>query len=149
MDIDDLGQQRHELHKDHPTHRPLSEGYESVGIAGEIALSAFTGMAPDFTLKTRGDGGIDAHIYLRYSINVHCARKPANLIHEVGKEMADIMVLAGFDESRKEAECLGWEWGRVLLNAPQGDFGKGVLNHYIARKHLRDMSELEERMLKL
>jgi hypothetical protein len=146
---DELGQRRHDLHEGHPTHRPLSKGYESVGIAGEISLSGFTGMAPDFTLKAGGDGGIDSHVYLRYSINVHAARKPLNLIHEVGKEMADIIVLADYNETSGLSQCLGWEWGRVLAKAPTREFGKGVLNHYIERGELRSMDELSERMLKL
>ncbi len=144
-----LGQQRHELHKDHPTHRPLSKGYDGVGIAGEIALSKFSGMAVDLSLRPGGDDGIDNHIYLRHSVNVHAARIPKNLIHEVGKKMAEIMILGDYDEATGVSELLGWEWGRVLVRAPSRDFEHGVINHYIERGKLRDMKELEERMLKL
>lgn len=141
------GDDRERLHENHESSRPLSEGYEHVGIAGELALSQLTGLAPDLSLRSSGDGGIDSLIYLRYTVNVHAARKPYNLIHEKGQKMADIMILADYDDDTQTSKLLGWEWGSVLLKAPVKDFGHGVMNHYIPRSKLRSIKELACRVI--
>ena len=112
-----------------------------------MALSQLTGLAPDLAIRPGGDGGIDGKIFLRYTVNVHAARKPYNLIHEQGQEMADIMVLASYNDETQASELLGWEWGKVLVEAPVKDFGHGVMNHYIPKDSLRQMWELESRVI--
>ncbi|MGA0841019.1 MAG: hypothetical protein ACO3P1_14115 [Pseudomonadales bacterium] len=144
-----LANQRHELHKDHASSRPLSEDYEHVGLAGELALSQLTGLSPDLTLRPGGDGGTDAHILIAYTVNVHAARKPYNLLHEQGSATADILVLAAYSDKTGEATLVGWEWGAKVLAAPVKDFGYGILNHYIPAKNLRPISELKDRVFNL
>lgn len=141
------GDDREKVHESHATSRPLSDGYEHVGIAGELALSQLTGLAPDLSLRPAGDDGVDSLIFLRYTVNVHAARKPFNLIHEKGQKMADIMMLADYDDETQTSRLLGWEWGKVLLQAPVKDFGHGVMNHYIPRKDLRPIKELACRVM--
>jgi hypothetical protein len=120
-----------------------------VGVAGELALSQLTGMAPDLSLRPAGDDGVDSLIFLRYTVNVHAARKPFNLIHEEGQKMADIMILASYDDETQQSELLGWEWGKTLLQAPVKDFGHGVMNHHIPRANLRPLSELSDRVINI
>jgi hypothetical protein len=140
---------RHELHKDHPTHRPLSEGYELVGLRGEEELARALGLEVDMVRRPRGDGGIDNVLCLSgndFVVDVKCARKPRNLIVEVGCVVAKtIYVLASYSDEADAAELLGWQWGKVLLDAPTKDFGYGVINHYIPRGQLRDLEELKNR----
>lgn len=140
------GNLREALHEDSPTSRPLSEGYENVGMAGEFAFGEFSGLYPDVELKKSGDSGVDFTIPLMFTVDVKTARRAYNLIHEAGKSFADIYVLAEFDDKSGSASLLGWEWGHVLAQAPTKDFGYGVINHYIPREKLRPMSQLEARL---
>ena len=140
--------QRHETHKDHASSRPLSKDYELVGLMGELALSQLTGLAPDLKVKPKGDGGVDGRIYLGFSVDVKTARKPYNLIHEVGKKFADIFILAQYNGESAPATMLGFEWGVALAVAPTKKFGHEILNHYIPAHLLRPMEELERRVIK-
>jgi hypothetical protein len=144
---------RHELHQSHPSHRPLSEDYELIGLCGEAALAQMFGLSVDMVRRPGGDGGVDNVLRLRtatgpqeFKVDVKTARKPNNLIVEVGKlKPATIYVLAGYAPLAGKATLLGWEWGRVLHKAPSKDFGYGVINHYIPRVRLRALAELLER----
>jgi hypothetical protein len=149
MNDDEIRRQaklRHQLHANHPTHRPLSPDYEFVGLSGERQLATELGVPMDLRLRPDGDGGVDFTLPLitrdgvqEFIIDVKCAQKPGNLIVEVGKvKPRTIYILAGFHEDR----LLGWELGAKLLRAPIRDFGYGIINHYIARDELRKMREL-------
>jgi hypothetical protein len=142
-------QARHELHVDHPTHRPLSEGYELVGLRGEEALANYFGLEIDLVRRPGGDGGVDNKLCLsgfEYKVDVKCARKALNLIVEVGKvEPKTIYILASYSDEDDAAVLLGWQWGVVLMNAPKKDFGYGVINHYVPRSKLRGLDDLAER----
>ena len=144
--LDEAAKQRHDLHVDHPTSRPLSEGYEEVGMAGEFEFGKFCGQMPDFERRPSGDKGIDFTLPVMYTVDVKTARKAGNLIHERGKRFADIYVLAEYDDTTKAATLVGWTWGITLRAAPTKDFGYGVINHYIARENLRPMSDLKRMM---
>lgn len=152
-------QLRHEAHIGHPTHRPLSEGYELVGLRGEEAFVEMFGGEVDMERKLGGDGGRDNSLPLRFVepatgslvavvflVDIKAARKPGNLIAEVGKvKPKTIYVLAKYDDARDKAELLGWEWGDRLAKAPRRDFGYGVINHFIPRGSLRKLTELQHR----
>ena len=144
--IDQHAEARAQLHASHSSSRPLSEGYENVGLAGEHAFSQATGIAMDLEMRPGGDGGKDFEVFLGFTVNVHTARKAYNLIHEVGSKTADIIVLAAYSDETKEAELIGWEWGTVVLAAPSREFGHGILNHYIAAERLRPMKTLFDRL---
>jgi hypothetical protein len=147
---------RHEMHKNHPTHRPLSEGYWHVALVGEDALAKAFGLTVDMVRRPNGDGGVDNYLPLRLSpdekvtmvpVDVKTARKPFNLLVEVGKvKPKTIYMLASFDDATKTSELLGWQWGLVLLGAPTSNFGYGVTSHYIPREDLRPLSDIRERM---
>jgi hypothetical protein len=137
---------RHEAHKNHASSRPLSEGYELIGLLGEAKFGQLTGLMPDLERKLSGDNGIDFIIPLKFSVDVKTARKPKHLIQERGKISADIYVLAGYDETTKRVRLLGWEWGAELKRAPVKDFGYGIFNHYIPVDQLKPMEKLTKRI---
>ncbi len=137
---------RHEAHKHHASSRPLSDDYELVGLLGEVAFGKLTGQMVDLERRLDGDKGIDFVVPLNFTVDVKTARKAFHLIHEEGKGLADIYVLAQYDDENKTAELLGWEWGAVLARAPVKDFGYGIKNHYISADKLKPMSELVKRI---
>ena len=147
--IKSVADKRERIHDNHASSRPLSKDYELLGIAGELALSEFTGFSPDLKLRPSGDDGVDNLIYIGYTVDVKVARKPFNLIHEKGKKFADIFILAQYNEEDKSATLLGWEYGVILEKAPTRDFGYGVINHYIPREKLRSLKDLSTRMIKI
>jgi hypothetical protein len=143
---------RHQLHILHPTHRPLSDGYELVGLRGEEALAREFGLSVDLVARPEGDGGLDNSLRLwvlrRFPVDVKCARKPGHLIVEEGKAKPNtIYVLARYSDETDSAELIGWEWGQTLMGAPIRDFGYGVRNHSIRAADLRPISELHDRMV--
>lgn len=142
-------QARHDLHAGHASSRPLSQGYENVGLLGEWAFGQLCGLMPDLKERAGGDRGVDFVVPLRFTVDVKTARRAIHLIHEVGKPFADIFVLAEFSDQTGEATLLGWEWGAVLARAPAKDFGYGIVNHYIHRDRLRPMRALAARLVRL
>ena len=146
------GTARTELHNGCRSQRILSKDHDKVGMAGEWAFGAFSGRFPDVSSRPNGDAGVDFIIPLRYSVDVKTYRNPKRLPLEVGKPVADIVVLAGYDECTESAELIGWTWGTVLKSAPIDDggpnsiFRNGIRNHYIERGKLRPMSELMQRL---
>ena len=141
--------QRGTLHREHASSRPLSEGYELVGLVGEAEFSRVAQMPMDLTRRPGGDGRVDFVVPLRFTVDVKTFRNPGNLIQEIGKVSADIYVLAKYHDDSRRAELLGWEWGSALVKAPTRDFGYGIVTHYIAREELRPMSSLLERIMRL
>ena len=140
---------------DHPTHRPLSDGYELVGLFGEYAWEVRFGDKVDMTPRPGGDGGKDYTIELWtgtefrvFPVDIKTAQKPYNLLVEQGKCLLDtIYVLAGSD--KKSGWLVGWEWGQSLIQVEPRTFGNHkVRNHYIHSTRLRKIEELEERRRK-
>lgn len=140
---------RHELHADHPSHRPLSDGYELVGLIGEAEFARVFKLPLDLNRRPNGDGRVDFIVPFRITVDVKTARKANNLIEEQGKVSCDIYVLAEYFDEDKRADLLGWEKGEVLARAPVRDFGKGILNHYIPRERLRPIPDLLKRVMRL
>lgn len=123
--------------------RPLSEGFEAVGVAGEIAFSLFGGMKVDEKPRSRGDKGVDFRHSL--TIDVKTARRANNLIVEVGKVKADLYVLCEWDDATETATLLGWAWGWEVSRWPVDDgtlFKNGIRNHYRAASALHPMAWL-------
>jgi hypothetical protein len=141
--------ERAELHANHASNRPLSDGFEFVGLTGEFEFGRLVGLMPDLERRAGGDKGVDFVVTLRFTLDVKTARKAGNLIHEQGKPFADIYVLAEFMDSTNRANVVGWEWGSILAKAPVKDFGYGIRNHYIPRDRLRPMGELVARCTRL
>lgn len=141
---------RHASHVDHPTHRPLSDGYELIGLRGEEAVAAAFGGSVDLRPRPAGDGGVDMLLTTRagtFAVDAKAARKAFNLIVEVGKvRIFTIYILGQYSDLSDRVTLLGWEWGSSLLKAPKRDFGYGVINHYIHRSRLRRLSDLLDQM---
>lgn len=141
-------QSRHESHKNHSTSRPLSDGYELIGLLGELEFAKQSGVMIDLERRLDGDKGIDFVVSVKLSVDVKTARKAYNLIHEEGKSFADIYVLAQYEDETNQTKLLGWEFGSVLKSAPVKDFGYGIKNHYIPKEQLKPMSALMKRIIK-
>jgi hypothetical protein len=138
------GDIRHTIHANHATSRPLSKGYEQVGIAGEQAFAAFLGTDWDRATRPEGSGGINQRIN-GYTINVYTARKPLNLLVEQGKATVDIYVLAGYLDADRTAYLKGWATKAMVLAAPVRDRGgRGVMSHVIPADDLSDMEALRD-----
>lgn len=133
-------------HNEHATQRVLSNNHDQVGLSGEFAFGEFCGIFPDTKLRPEGDKGVDFTVPLAFTVDVKTARKPYNLIHEEGKPMADIYVLAGYNEETRKATLIGWEFGATLAKKPVKEFGHGVRNHFIPAKELRPMDDLKARL---
>lgn len=144
--IESIALDREQLHATTPSSRPLSDGYESVGLHGEFAFGTFSGQMPDITERPKGDAGVDFVVPILFTVDVKTARKAFNLIHETGKPFADIYVLAEYDDHTSSAKLIGWEFGSRLASSPTRDFGYGILNHYIPRDSLRSMASLGQRI---
>ena len=143
---------RYSNHEGQASTRRLSDGYERVGIQGEVefGLQAFQPITAFRNTGKAGDGGVDYFIPLRMSVDVKTYQKPGNLIHEKDKVVADIYVLAECNENTQwEAVLLGWEWGSKLAKAPTKDFGYGIINHYIPRGQLKPMDDLLKRITRV
>ncbi len=146
-DLRAVAEARHNLHNGKASSRPLTSDYQLVGIAGEQALAEFCGGEVDVTSRPGGDGGIDCHIALWFSVDVKTSKKGLGLLVEAGKVRADIYVLAHYHEASETATLLGWEWGKVIKQIPPKDWGgHGIISHSIPRNELRPMDELKVRI---
>tara|TARA_Y100000310_G_scaffold49259_1_gene45551 strand:- start:180 stop:617 length:438 start_codon:yes stop_codon:yes gene_type:complete len=132
---------RRSIHDDHASSRPLSAGYEEIGVAGELAFEDWSGCPMDRTVRPAGDT-CDFTI-AGHTIDVKTARKAYNLIIEEGRVDQDIYVLAQF-ETPDGIRFLGWHWGVVMAKQPVRTFGHGIRNHFMAAAELRTMADLRE-----
>jgi len=138
-----IAQQRTDTHAGHASQRILSEDYNLIGVCGENEFANLFDLDIDDSVKPSGDKGIDFVLALNFSIDVKTAKLPYNLLLEVGKPVADIYVLADYNDG--DTFLIGWEWGKILSQAPTKDFGYGVINHYIPADDLRSIEELKRR----
>ena len=140
-----MAKDREEIHKDHTSSRPLSKGYERLGLVGEYQFAKEFGFNVDEELRPEGDGGKDFPSGLG-SIDVKTARKAFNLIVEENHVKSDIYVLAQYFDEADKAKLLGWAYKKEVLAAPTKDFGYGVINHYIPKGKLYEMSALKRKL---
>jgi len=138
-----IAEQRSNTHIGHASQRILSDDYNLIGVCGEDAFAKEFNLEVDDSIKPSGDNGTDFVLNLGFSIDVKTAKLPYNLLLEVGKPVADIYVLADYNNG--DTKLIGWEWGLRLSQAPTKDFGYGVINHYIPAGNLRPMGELKRR----
>ena len=143
VDLTEIADQRSDSHIGHESQRILGENHDLVGVSGEAIFAKYFGLKINDDIKPEGDDGIDFLLGLNFSVDVKTARKPYNLLLEVGKPVADIYVLADFNDG--DPYLLGWQWGIILSQAPSKDFGDGVINHFIPVEELRSMNELLNR----
>jgi hypothetical protein len=138
-----LAKIREDLHLKHKSHRPLSKGYEVIGVYGEMKFEEITGFPMDERGLIQGDRGIDFETPAG-PIDVKTAQNPKNLIIETGKVYDIIYVLAGINY--ENVWMLGWEYGSVMKDRPRKTFGHDVLNHYKLREQLRPMETLYDQL---
>lgn len=152
---------RHALHANHASSRPLSAGYELIGLRGEEALCREFGGSVDLTDRPRGDGGKDKIMNLwgwvrgvqraaSFAVDVKTARRAYNLIVEHGKitDPNMIYVLGAYIEPADRVVLLGWEWGDIMRQQPVKDFGYGVINHFKPRAELQSLDRLKRRLVR-
>lgn len=119
-----VANERHKQKKSLPSHNPMSDNYELVGVLGEMAYSLATGQEMDYTLRIEGDNGTD----FRGGINVKTSEKGKgrHLIEYMDKEIPPIYVYVLVDIKRKKATLSGWIRGEDFLKqAEVVDFGYG------------------------
>jgi hypothetical protein len=140
-----LAKIREDLHLNHKSHRPLSKGYEVIGVYGEMKFEAITGYPMDEGGHIQGDRGIDFRTPAG-NIDVKTAKSAPFLIIEKGKCHTDIIyVLAQIDYI--DVTMLGWEHGSVMAERPYKPWPpKGVINHYKAMRQLRPMESLYDQL---
>jgi hypothetical protein len=141
-----LALQRHNLHSNQKSSRPLSKDYELIGLAGEVAFAIEYGFSPDLALRIEGDNRQDFEID-SVTLDVKTALKPYNLLREKDKKHADVLILAGFKEPN-EVIFYGWEFDTEMVKQPYRDFGYGVINHFKSAQKLKPMEDLEQRLKK-
>jgi hypothetical protein len=137
---DELAARRARLHQGHASSRPLSEGHEHVGLAGERHFASLTGLPLDTTDRPAGDGGTD--FILPLGVDVKTARKPSNLIVVEGKVRADIYVLFAYRDDLDATSPVGWAWGNDVRRAPIREFTPGIRSHAIPAAELRDPASI-------
>ena len=144
--LKEIADQRHNLHKNHASSRPLSEDYEYIGLIGEGKFELTYGYAMDLEQRPGGDSRVDFHTPLA-TIDVKTARKAYNLLREVGKPHAELLILAEYLPDTDDVRFLGWEWDCNMIQCPSKDFGYGIINHY---KHWSELKRMEtfEHLLK-
>ena len=126
-----------------PSHRPLGPRHDAVGLAGERAFAARYGYPVDEREFARGDGGADFRTY-RGTVDVKTYRRPEHLLVEVGKERADLYVLACYDDVVDDATLLGWATVKEVEAATVRDVGgMGVQSRAIAAGALRSLTDLD------
>ena len=142
--LEGIAESRTALHTTHASRRPLSADYDLVGVAGERAFAKTFDLPLDGQMRPSGDGGVDFMLPNGLTVDVKTFRRPLNLLREAGREEAEILVLAGYDDSTGNAELIGWEWDHELVTCPTRDFGHGILNHYKPAEELRPIGELHQ-----
>ena len=145
VDLQEIADQRSDSHIGHESQRILGEDHDLVGVSGETIFAKYFGLKINDEIKPEGDDGVDFLLGLNFTVDVKTARNPYNLIVEVGKPVADIYVLADYNDG--DPYLLGWEWGKNLSQDPTRDFGYGVINHYIPAEELRSLDELLNRSI--
>jgi hypothetical protein len=164
-ELDRVARERHELHVNHPTHRPMAPDYERKGLAGEDALAVFFGTTVDKLKRPGGDNGKDLIAYLwgngrelRCKIDVKCAGKPKYLLVEKVKahnpaKRARVYVLSRYLPFSRTARLLGWAWlGEVLRGETfvyvDPVYGP-VVSYSILAGELRELAELKARFIRV
>jgi hypothetical protein len=146
-DLQRLATQRHHIHKNHDSSRPLSQYYELIGLVGEWMFARRYDLDMDLEPRPGGDGRVDFEVN-GFTIDVKSAEKAYNLLREVDKPHAEILVLVSVNLKERIGKMIGWEFDEEMLNLiyPPKIFhpGGGILNHYVHRTRLKHMSLLED-----
>lgn len=136
--------------------RPLTEGYEEIGMLGEWEFGRWSGIFP--RTKPGGDGGYDFQVPVVFTVDVKSSKRGDVLFVEAGKVKADIYVLAHVAygeevevDSRTvwadpRTKLVGWCFASQVKAMPAKDSGRGIINHTLSASELRPMEELRRMM---
>jgi hypothetical protein len=147
MDYDairELADARHQQHKGKRSSRPLAPNYELVGLVAEFAFGDAYGLDVDTTLRPTGDDGYDFDTPVG-TIDIKASAKPPKWLPvEFMKVKADIYVQAHVDLPTETVTFLGWTDKETVKEHDVVDkFRYGILSHWVPKKALRPMEELE------
>jgi hypothetical protein len=125
------------------------------GMVGEVELARYFGAAPDFTNKPEGDRGIDRELKLEtssgerwYACDVKASPYGDFLRVDVTKCAPLTIYILCHTFGDKEGALVGWQWGRVVAQAPKTNWcGNGTIVYYIRQRDLRRMITLRARVL--
>lgn len=137
-DLRKIAAARMDLHKNHKTTRRLSRDYEYIGLLGEWIFATEFNYEIDLSIKPGGDSAIDFITPLG-AIDIKTYRKALNLLREIDKKHAHILVLGQYLESKDDVLLVGWEFDSIMISCPKKDFGYGIINHYKHKEKLRPM----------
>lgn len=142
--IKELADARHQLHKGKRSSRPLTTDYEFIGLVAEFAFGEAYGLEVDTTLRPNGDDGYDFKTPIG-TIDIKASAKPPKWLPvEFMKAKADIYVQAHVALPTKTVTFLGWAYKKAVEEHPvQDKWGYGILSHWVPKKALKPMEELE------
>lgn len=136
---------RHVVHKRQSSSRPLSEDYELVGLAGEVQFELDFGVPRNAAILPGGDGRVD-FTYNGHTFDPKVARKAFNLLREINKPHADILILGQYHDYGDEISVtwVGWDYDSEMLKCPVRPFMRGgPMNHFKPASELRSIEELK------
>lgn len=113
------------------------------GMIGEKAQAEFFGAEPDLRNRPKGDRGVDLEVSLDggswHKLDAKYASDGEWLKVEVDKLREDVVYVL----VNPRGECVGWETGRRMKDAPIYQRPGMGRNH--EKKHLQPMEDLKER----
>jgi hypothetical protein len=141
-DLERVARGRVEIHRGQSTSNPIRQDREYLGISGEHAFHAATGLPLDMTIRRAGDGGFDFFIH-GIAIDVKCVSDPGRMLVGTNERRCAIRVLAHY-RSLGRSRLIGWEFDDVIHLTPTRPGRNNYINHSILARNLRPMIELWE-----
>ena len=119
-DLERVARGRVEIHRGQRTSNPIRQDREYLGISGEHAFHAATGLPLDMTIRRAG-----------------------RMLVGTNEQRCDLRVLAHY-RSLGRSRLIGWEFDDVIHLSPTRPGRNNYTNHVILTQNLRPMSELWE-----
>jgi hypothetical protein len=141
-DLERVARGRVEIHRGQSTSNPIRQDREYLGISGEHAFHAATGLPLDMTIRRAGDGGHDFRVH-GLGIDVKCVSDPGRMLVGTKERRCAIRVLAHY-RSLGRSRLIGWEFDDVIHSSPTRPGRNNYTNHSVLARNLRPMSELWE-----
>lgn len=155
-----LGEARHRHHRGSRTNRPIIEGNDPIGVAGELIFARKFGLPEDPTKRIGADRGWDfvaedgrtidvkATAYKGKTGDTGDPSMRVGLFADKGQVVADVYVLVYVDDVDKAAgRILGWATKDEMLAAPLRSTRKpgvdyALEGHWLHRSKLRGITSL-------
>ena len=138
-DLERVARGRVEIHRGQSTSNPIRQDREYLGISGEHAFHAATGLPLDMTIRRAGDG----HDFIAHGIevDVKCVSDPGRMLVGTRERRCGLRVLAHY-RSLGRSRLIGWEWDDTIHATPTRPGRNNYINHSILARNLRPMPEL-------